>query len=448
LATNEQAAQRARSSASKETVMSFSIKHSWALLGFIAAASSASVFAQTPAYTDVLRFKTDGQLDSTFSGNGRKLIASVPQHMHARDLAKDASGRLIMGMEIDWWNPHFVVGRLDANGSPDNAFSGDGFAEYGEGKVKSVAAQGNKVIAIGSWENENQLGVVRFNEVGVVDAAVSIAVPGWSIRGSSVATIPNGRVYIVGTVWNQTESRFFVASRLSDLSADPWFDDDGIKLIAFPGWTHSTANAIAIDDTEGSGRLALAGRVSNAGGPPQIAIAYLQAYDGALMLAFDGDGRKTFAIGGGAQSQLANAVAIDRSRRIVVGGTATYSATEQRYVIARLLPTGAFDDSFSTYGVIRFGFAGSSSVDLRDLKITSDQGVVAVGAAYGTGSDYYNAVSIALLKSNGTVNTDFSSDGRVIFNASNSESNTANAVVIDSQGRFMAAGPIIDPTSE
>jgi uncharacterized delta-60 repeat protein len=123
------------------------------------------VFAgQTTSGTLVLRYTSNGSLDTTFNGTGRKLIWG----RYPRDVLVQPDGKIVVGGNI---NRNFLITRLNPNGSLDTTFNGTGrrqidfdgdhplgFADY----LSAIARQpaDGKYVLVGtlSYESNFQYG--------------------------------------------------------------------------------------------------------------------------------------------------------------------------------------------------------------------------------------------------------------------------------------------------
>lgn len=83
----------------------------------------------TTSYFAVARYNTNGDLDITFNGTGKKAFSIVPgQRSSAYDVIVQSNGKIVvMGSTSNVTSSFdFAVVRLNSNGSFDTSFSGDG----------------------------------------------------------------------------------------------------------------------------------------------------------------------------------------------------------------------------------------------------------------------------------------------------------------------------------
>lgn len=131
----------------------------------------------------VYRYTSNGTLDTTFSGDGRVNVgfANGPQDM-GNDLALQPDGKIVVSGHtcdtVEFENCDFAVLRLNANGSRDTTFSGDGRQTINFGGSESpegIAVQPNGKIVVGGFKRDptSVFALVRLNSNGSLDTTFS-----------------------------------------------------------------------------------------------------------------------------------------------------------------------------------------------------------------------------------------------------------------------------------
>jgi len=188
------------------------------------------------------------------------------------------------------------------------------------------------------------------------------------------------------------------------------------------------------------GRIVVAGEAHvGTPGANDFGVARLTA-DGDLDATFSGNGKVTigFDLSVGADD-VPYALAVDARGRILVGGVAGSEAA-----IARLLPNGALDPSFSGDGRATFHFASAEPGaydQVFGLAVQGDGAVIAVGrgtTAAGTSRRF----GVARLTEAGELDPTFAGDGTAIFDFSENSGalSVARAVALAEDGSILAAG--------
>ena len=160
--------------------------------------------------------------------------------------------------------------------------------------------------------------------------------------------------------------------------------------------------------------------------------------DGSPDPSFSGDGklRAHFPF-----TNMAQGVAVDSQGRIVVAGTvgtAYCCSGGGGFFFARFLPNGRFDRSFSGDGRRKVAFGNMSGA--TDVALDHKGRIVAAGYDNGASDGLHYA--LVRLQSNGTLDRSFGADGKARFSIGSSSSE-ANSVAIDSLGRIVVGGDAV-----
>jgi uncharacterized delta-60 repeat protein len=353
----------------------------------------------------VARFMPGGQLDNSFSGDGRKRIDFAGGDDNGAAIVIQPNGKIVVaGAAYEGASRalEFAFVRLNPNGSLDQTFSGDGRKTFGFGN----------------------------------GAANDFA--------NAVAIDRNGRIVAAGySDQATTGSDFAIARLLSNGMLDHSFSGDGRRTARFPnGNGVDIAGGVAI---EGSGKIVVAGR-SFQGSPTNtdFALARFNA-GGGLDHTFSGDGKATADFGN--TEDHGSALALQRDGRIVMTGYSVRSVIGDNFAIARFKTGGAPDGSFSGDGKRLFGFAnGGGDDDGDDVAIQSDGKIVVVG--YSEQSGHGTDSAIARLRPGGRLDPAFSGDGRRTYGFGNSGNDDyGEAVAIQRNGRIVVSGGSEQPST-
>ncbi len=191
---------------------------------------------------------------------------------------------------------------------------------------------------------------------------------------------------------------------------------------------------VAVDS---KGRIVEAGNIDPPGADTSdIAVARFLP-DGSADPSFSGDGLATVNAGGGTNIDVASAVSIDQQGRIVVAGEVLLGG-DSNVVIARFTDSGAPDPSFAGGSGVFTQDLGSNDF-LDALAIDSSGRPVAAGAIGPPGSRNF---LVLRLTAAGVLDPGFGGgDGWDQLNVNSVASNdVGHGVAIDSQGRVIVAG--------
>src|SRR3954447_1337504 len=307
------------------------------------------------------RYNADGTLDSSFSGDGRQ-TTDFGAADFASGVAVQPDGKIVAaGFSQQGVAPFlvFAVARYNADGTPDNSFSGDGrqttdFGTGGGASAAAVAIQPDGRIGLGG--NSSGLGganvdfaAARYDSAGAPDNSFSgdgketIDFGGREDNGAAVDVQPDGKIVIAGT--SSAGNADFAALRFnSDGTLDSSFSGDGRQLTDFGG-LQDTVGGMAL---EPNGKIVISGS-SDITPSSGFALARYNS-DGTPDVSFSGDGRQTADFGGGAGPS----VAVQRDGRIVLAGL----SSPGNFALARFNANGPLDGSFSGDGRQTMDFSG------------------------------------------------------------------------------------------
>jgi len=251
--------------------------------------------------------------------------------------------------------------------------------------------------------------------------------------GRGIAIQPDGKIVAVGDHFDKFEvggkDDFAVVRYRSNGSLDTTFSGDGKLTTNFGGFDQALDVALQSD-----GKIVVSGQMCN-GGICDVAVARY-TINGSLDSTFSGDGKVTTSFGGGDNGSLGG-LAIQSDGKIVVAGL-MYNGSNYDFAVYRFNANGTLDTTFSGDGMVNTGF-GSGRSDLSyDLALQSDGKIVVLGETWY--APYINCnFALARYNSNGTLDTTFSADGKVTTNFGG-DYHHGRSVAIQSNGKIVVAG--------
>lgn len=151
-----------------------------------------------------------------------------------------------------------------------------------------------------------------------------------------------------------------------------------------------------------------------------------------LDTSFGEDGKVTFSLGHFSDQALA--VAIQSDGKIVVAGSSS-NGSNLDFALARYNSDGSLDTSFNYDGTVTT-LGGSDDDVINSIALQEDGRIVAGGySANGTDRDF----AILRYNSDGTLDSDFGSNGMTIVSVSN-ENDEITSLAIDDDGRIIVTG--------
>jgi uncharacterized delta-60 repeat protein len=344
-----------------------------------------------------------GDLDTTFSGDG-KIIQSFGGTQHrGMDVAVQADGKVVVvGEKWTAAGRDFAIARYNPNGSLDATFSGDGRQVINIGvtdQAVGVAIQTDGKIVVGGQTCNSDssicdVAIVRLNPNGTLDASFSgdgkvITDFGSGDNGGFDLTMQGTKIVVAGYSHDGTSYNATVYRYLSNGSLDTTFSGDGILPINFGA--EDFFNAVAYY----SGKIYVTGHGDT---PDYSAGDFITARintNGTLDTTFSGDGKVKTSLG---TQDLGLGLAINNGKVVVVG------KSDDNIAIVQYTASGALDPTFSGDGKLRTNL-GFSSPSLNGVTIQAGK-IVASG---GTGED----ALLVRYTAAGNLDTTFSADGIV-----------------------------------
>lgn len=343
----------------------------------------------------VARYLGNGTLDQSFSGDGMVQIGFGDERATAYGVSLTVDGKVVIVGEsastdlADLTDQTIAIARLESDGDLDPTFSGDGrvvtdlgaFDNYAHG-VK-VQANG-KIVVVGSKVTDGNgtpaMMLLRYTSGGALDASFSgdgklaVAAADRSY-GEDLALQADGSVVAVGMDLARNPSEFLVARATSAGVLDPGFSADGLKTIGFGG-VGGVARRVALAS---NGSIVVLGQMLLAQ-ENHFALARLSSA-GALDVSFSGDGKLTTQFAG--LSSTPGGLAIESSGRIVATGYAN-TGLAQAIAAARFASNGSPDISFGAMGQTTFQIEGLTS-SATSISVAADGNLLVSGQVVRNG---------------------------------------------------------------
>jgi uncharacterized delta-60 repeat protein len=270
----------------------------------------------------VARFNPDGSLDASFDPGGGegpgKRIIDYGGVDGAVDVLVQPDGRIVLA-GYGGTGTDLAVTRLNANGSDDMSFDGDGtagadFGGFDHGHGVALQADG-KIVAGGDTSQNADVAVARFNPTGPADLTFDDSFDADGKRtldyagddnGIAVLVQPDRKLVVAGHGGGNTA---LTATRLNpDGSVDPGFGKEGTSAADFGGGEEGYAALL-----QPNGKIVLVGATSVG---DDIAVVRLQP-GGALDNTFSSDGKTTVNVAGNDDGYAA---ALQADGKIVIAG--------------------------------------------------------------------------------------------------------------------------------
>jgi uncharacterized delta-60 repeat protein len=200
----------------------------------------------------VARLNSDGTLDTSFGTAGKITVDVGGGVDKARDVSILADGKiLVLSESSNGTDSDFGFVKLNSNGTLDTSFDGDGklmVPVFGSDTPYKMAIDpNNKIVAVGSIQSD--MGIIRLNADGTFDSTFSgdgkfTQSFGNNDGANSLMLDATGGIVVAG--WTGTGNT--AVMRLSQTGTlDTTFNGTGSKVFSDPGYDQATSLAIQAD---------------------------------------------------------------------------------------------------------------------------------------------------------------------------------------------------------
>lgn len=362
----------------------------------------------------VVRYNSDGSLDSSFDGDGKVTTSLGSIVDEARAVALQDDGKIIVaGLALIQSEPSvrsdFGVVRFNTNGSLDTSFGSGGKVLIAMGNgyeyANAVAIQGDgKIVIAGKATSPVQGGVIDFalarcNANGSLDSAfgtggkVFTSIGGNYDVAEAVAIQNDGKIVVAGTC-NFFPVRFALVRYKTDGSLDDGFGSGGMVTTNILSGNESNAHALCILD---DGKIMLAGEVANGSAGYDFALARYTS-SGAIDTTFGKGGKVTTPIG--SSLDFGRSIAIQSDGRIVVVGNSMVSGFTSEFSLARFQAGALYPASR------RFDFDGDGKSDISVFRPSDNKWYILYSSTNSIAEIEFS------LPTDKLVPTDYDGDGR------------------------------------
>ncbi|MBL0013411.1 MAG: T9SS type A sorting domain-containing protein [Flavobacterium sp.] len=295
-----------------------------------------------------MRYLNDGTLDYSFGNNGQ-VVQGFGESAYANSLIIQQNGKIIVGGSyfINYQYGGAMV-RYNTDGTLDSTFGSQGSTtvsmgpEINGGNATSLVLQGGKIVMGGRslLSSNTDFALTRLSENGTQDATTFGTTTDFSGTNDSVfdlAVQPNGRIIAVGTAGG---TGFAVARYGISGVLDNSFGSGGKIVTTFENGGNDWASAVAIQNDN---KILVAGRSAD-----NFAVARYNI-NGSLDPTFGTDGKVITPVD---VYSRPGAMLIQPDGKILVGGS-SYNGTNWDFCITRYnatpLANSAFEATIATH---------------------------------------------------------------------------------------------------
>jgi len=392
-------------------------------------------------------FAQPGSLDLSFGTSGIVLTNIGISDDWGRASALQVDGKIIIvgsSKNNDLTND-FILIRYNNDGSIDSDFGVNGLVNTSFGLFDDVAnaisiQTDGKIIVAGHSYNgtNNDIAIARYNTDGSLDITFdndgkTITSIGNGPESAQALMIQNdGKIVVTGYAYNGFNYDFALVRYNIDGSLDSTFDTDG-KVVSHLGIGSDRGLAIA---QQSDNKIVIGGYSIGANFSDFALLRYNP--NGSLDSTFDNDGKVLTRIGN--FNDIIYGIAIQSDGKIIAAGvtdSGTTNSTYNNFAIIRYNINGSLDSTFATNGIASIDFANNNDI-AKSVAIQNDNKIIIAGTSYNIES--INDFALLRLNSNGTIDNTFGNNGKVTSVLTNSDSETANTVLLQNDGKIILTG--------
>ncbi len=396
------------------------------------------------------RYDADGSLDPSFGDNGRVLTVFGAEDFSSGydagvyGLVQQSDGKLVAAgrAENEYYGVDIALARYNTDGSLDHTFGSAGRVRMsftGYDYIAAIALQlDGKVVVAGYSMSDDGLDILlaRFQSDGSLDPTFGIGGRsvfdlGGADHGHALVIQSDGKLVVAGVRDELSASSILLARYTTVGLLDASFGNGGVATTAIGAGTWSEAAALV---QQSDGKFVAVGHTATS------------SRTDFAVLRFEADGSMDagFGIGGIAITSLADSSAAydvlqQPDGRLVAAGYASFGGGANEvhdFAAVRYNPDGTLDVSFGAAGIATTDVVAPN--DEAHALIQQPDGALVLGGVASTGQ-FSQAFALVRYDSAGGLDSTFGSAGKVTTAASGSD-DTAEAVVLQSDGKLVAAG--------
>jgi uncharacterized delta-60 repeat protein len=240
----------------------------------------------------------------------------------------------------------------------------------------------------------------------------------------------NGKIVSAGG--NQTSCNVSIGRFNVDGSIDTSFGTNGFVFNSICSVFSAGNSYYSLDMViQPDDKIVIMGLIQNNSGNAYWVARLLP--DGALDPSFSADGYRDLSFG--TIQDRGQCINLQADGKILLGGTS--GNTGEFFTVARLLPNGDLDPSFGSNGVVQTAFSTSQS--FANCIAVQQDGKIILGG-YTINAPFARDFAMIRYLADGTIDSSFGVNGKVVTTVNTSFSDYIDKIVFDAQGRILVSG--------
>jgi uncharacterized delta-60 repeat protein len=408
----------------------------------------------------LVRFNSNGTLDASFGINS-VVYSRVSEDLDAafRSVTLAPNGDIFAGgfAENSTRRNSFAFAKYNADGVPAPEFGVFGYITYNfsndqqfSNDASSVALQpdGKFIVAGNSLVNTGASNgfVARFDPNGSLDrnfnnqsgyALITTPASGPGTREvTSVTVQSDGKILVLGNYEGETDAGIFISRFNSDGSRDTIFGNNGQVVLSVFNGGGLGQDILVLSD----GKILVAGATANIISQTIKPAIFKFNTNGSHDTSFGSNGIATTSFS--SSNDIALALDVQADGKIIIAGASNFDlgGTNGSIAIARFNSNGVIDNTFGSGGKVTTN-VGTFIDTAADVKIQADGKIVIGGVTCTDGNCDGGLGLLFRYNSNGSLDTSFDGDGKIILQSTPPGMATAiGAIALQSDGKIVASG--------
>ncbi|MBY4677661.1 DUF4347 domain-containing protein [Marinobacterium arenosum] len=369
-------------------------------------------YAYSDDYNDsdfaLVRYNSDGTLDTTFDGDGKLTTDFGAGFDYGQSVTVQSDGKILVGGVADNGSDDsdFALVRYNSDGSLDSTFDGDGKVTtdfgpgYEQGWGVTVQSDG-KILLAGTAYNgsTDDFALARYNSDGTLDTTfdgdgkLTTDFASTSDQVWSHTVQPDGKILLAGRSYTGSGYDFALVRYNNDGSLDTTFDSDG-KLTTDFGADNDSGSSVTV---QSDGKILVGGMTGTFRTNYYDFALVRHNSDGSLDTTFNSDGKVTTDFAEG--NDQGRSVTVQSDGKILLAGRAWNGSNRNDVALVRYNSDGSLDTTFGSDGKVTTDFA--TSYDGGESVTVLSDGKILVG---GWGNE---DIALVRYNSDGSLDTSF-----------------------------------------
>ena len=398
-----------------------------------------------------------GVLDPTFDMDGIATTDFGVGNDLANDMVVQSDGKILQAGYADMGSgagyDDFAVVRYNSDGTLDTSFNTDGRATLAMGSFVDQAAAmalqpDGKIVLAGYYflsaptSTSARWCVARFNADGSPDAMFGTGgkvllqtTLNFISHAFDVAIQPDGKIVAAGRAFSGPRYESTLIRLNSDGSVDMSFGLNGVVedniSFSYDDWIHAVV-------VQSDGKIVTTGTMQNSSNTSDTR-TFVARYNA------DGTRDNTFGTGGSgltitdvqlsSRQDSGNELTLLSDGKILVAGYADQSTSGLDFSLLRYNSNGLLDTGFGSSGIVKTPFGNATDVG-QSVAVQANGRIVVAGYADNMGN---NDFALARYETDGSLDTTFGTGGK-LFLPIGSGSDIGSAVAVKDDGQIVVGG--------